>query len=140
MNRILGSAAVGAGAFVLLAGAAAGGYALQRAGTTNRTVTVTLTRTPPPKVITKVKTRTVSAPPSIPCQDIGGSPEPGDHPRPAGRHYVHGDAHVPDGRVPPGSNQTDHARRAQLHVEPGEPERLVFRSPRLWGARSTQGL
>jgi hypothetical protein len=77
MNRILGSAAVGAGAFVLLAGAAAGGYALHQAGTTTRTVTVTLTRTPPPKVVTKVKTRTVSAPPSIPCQDIGGSPEPG---------------------------------------------------------------
>ncbi len=76
---MLTGAALGVGAFVLLAGAAAGGYALHQPGTTTRPVTVTVTRTPPSKVITKVKkeTRTVSAPPSIPCQDIGGSPEPG---------------------------------------------------------------
>jgi len=73
---MLASAAVGAGAFVLLAGAAAGGYALHQPGAT-RTVTVTVTRTPLPKVVTKVKTKTVSTPPSISCQDIGGSPEPG---------------------------------------------------------------
>jgi len=34
---------------------------------------VTVTRTAPPKVVT----RTVPGAPSLPCQDIGGSPEPG---------------------------------------------------------------
>jgi hypothetical protein len=40
---------------------------------------VTVTRTAPPKVITKLKIRTrrVSSPPAMACQDIGGSPEPG---------------------------------------------------------------
>jgi hypothetical protein len=43
--------------------------------TRTRTVTVTVISTPKPE--TKVRTRTVQAAPTIPCQDAGGSVDPG---------------------------------------------------------------
>jgi hypothetical protein len=43
--------------------------------TRTRTVTVTVTKTPKPH--TRVRVRTVQAAPTIPCQDAGGSVEPG---------------------------------------------------------------
>jgi hypothetical protein len=82
-STIYRGAAAGAGAFVVLAGVAVAGYAVHHPATVTRTVTVT--RTAPPKVITRTApkvTVTVTAtpaapPPSIPCQVIGGAPEPG---------------------------------------------------------------
>lgn len=84
MNPIA-SAGVGVAAFVIVAGAAVGGYALHHPGTRTVTVTRTVTRTAPPKVITRTApkvTVTVTATPaagspSILCQVISGSPEPG---------------------------------------------------------------
>jgi hypothetical protein len=62
MNRWVASAAVGAGAFVLLAGAAAGGYTLHHPGTRTVTVTHTVTRTSPPKVVTRTVTHAIPGP------------------------------------------------------------------------------
>ena len=77
MNRWVASAAVGTGAFIVLAGVAVGGYELHQPATVTRTVTKTVTRTVP-KVVTvtrtappRVITRTVSGTPSIPCTDDG---------------------------------------------------------------------
>ncbi len=83
MNRLVASAAAGVGAFVIVAGAFAGGYALHQPGTKTVTVTRTVTRTAPPKVITRTVTRpapkvtvTVTATPAggIPCYVFAGSP------------------------------------------------------------------
>jgi hypothetical protein len=77
--NLVGSAAAGVGAFVVVAAAAAGGYVFHHPGTKTVTVTHTVMRTAPAKVITKMKTdtRTVTGPPSIACQVISNSPEPG---------------------------------------------------------------
>jgi hypothetical protein len=79
---MLASAAIGAGAFVLLAGVAVAGYEVHHPATVTRTVTVTHTITQQPKpapTVTRTVTRTVThtAAPSVPCQEIDGSPEPG---------------------------------------------------------------
>ena len=61
MNKTLMSAAVVAGAFVLLAGAAAGGYALHQPGIRTVTVAGTVTKTVPKTVyVTRWKTKTVT--------------------------------------------------------------------------------
>ncbi len=86
MNLIT-SAAAGAAAFALLAGAALGGWVLRGSPEPARVPapTVTVTRAAPAITVTAsprakpapTVTRTVTMPPSVPCQDIGGSPEPG---------------------------------------------------------------
>jgi hypothetical protein len=75
MNRQVAAAAGGAAAVLVMGGCFAGGWLAHGARTVTRTVphVVTVTRTAPPKVVT----RTVPGAPSLPCQDIGGSPEPG---------------------------------------------------------------
>ena len=66
-------------AMVTGAGLVACGYKLHTEPARLVTRTVTVTRTSPPKIITKwtTETRTVTEPPSIPCQVTGGSPVPG---------------------------------------------------------------
>jgi hypothetical protein len=67
MNKTLMSAAVGAGAFLLLAGTAAGGYVLHQPGIRTVTVTRTVTQTVPKTVyVTRWKTKTVT-------QDVAGA-------------------------------------------------------------------
>jgi hypothetical protein len=81
MNRLITSAAVGAGAFVLLAGVAIGGYELRGPGTTVRTVSVTKTV---PKTVTVIKwqTRTItktvtkSSPAGTACVEDNGTVVP----------------------------------------------------------------
>lgn len=86
MNRSVASAAVGVAAFVVAAGAFAGGYALRGTSTTVRTVTVTRTATatvtakPQPAATRTVKV-TVTASPSggfstTPCVEQGGTVVP----------------------------------------------------------------
>ena len=67
MNRFILPVAAGAGTFVLLAAAAAGGYALHRPDRQTVTVTTTVTRTVPKTVyVTRWKTRTVTSTVSAP--------------------------------------------------------------------------
>ena len=82
MHRAITGATAGAGAFVLLAGVAVAGYAVHRPATETRTVTVTRTTQPRPaptvtRTVTRTVTHTVAGAPSVPCQVIGGAPEPG---------------------------------------------------------------
>ncbi len=60
--NLIASAAVGVAAFAVVAGAAAGGYAVHHPGTRTDTRIVTVTRTVPPKVVTRTVTRPVPGP------------------------------------------------------------------------------
>lgn len=79
--NLISSAAVGPGAFVLLAGAAEAGMTLHGDRTVTHTVThtVTVTWTAPPKVITKVTTpiRTVTLPRRYRARTSGDHPSRG---------------------------------------------------------------
>lgn len=82
MNRSVASAAVGVAAFVVAAGAFAGGYALRGTSTTVRTITVTRTVTAKPQpAATRTVKVTVTASPSggfstTPCVEQGGTVVP----------------------------------------------------------------